>query len=41
MDNVDDFDDVDFEDVNMGSEPSENVSNLDDGNPETKCKKQK
>ena len=39
MDNVDDFDDVDFDDVNMESEPSENVSNLDDGNPETKCKK--
>ena len=39
MDDVDNFDDVDFEDVNMGFDPSEDLSKQDDGKPETKCKK--
>lgn len=40
MDDVDNFDDVDFEDVNMGFDPSEDLSKQDDGKPEIKCKKQ-
>jgi hypothetical protein len=39
IDDVDNFDDVDFEDVNMGFDPSEDLSKQDDGKPETKCKK--
>lgn len=36
---VDNFDDVDFDDINMGFDPSEDLSKQDDGKPETKCKK--